>query len=129
MSPATPVEYESSRGVLWLRLPAQFSADELQSILELVEQAMEEHRPRIIVRDASLVKPSNISPVHRSLAAAHFERLITRQNSLELEVFVLPHPLLRGIVTAVSWFSSPPWERHLVSTRAEAEALVGKRTS
>jgi hypothetical protein len=42
-------------------------------------------------------------------------------------VLVTPSMFARGLVTAVLWFASPPYEHHVVATSAEGFAWLGSR--
>jgi hypothetical protein len=118
------LKHDVERSALWVRLPGRFNVEELRGLLAEVEAAMQEHRPRLLIRDATAVSPTTISPLHRRVAADHFRKLSEERIGPDRELLVLPHPLLRGAVTAVSWIFAPAWHRDIVVDRETAEALV-----
>jgi hypothetical protein len=115
---------ERKGGIVWA-VPGALATDaEVDRVLADLETELKRGTPYVLLFD--LTRSAIPNALQRQKLAAH-----VRDNTALIRRWILgvgaicPHPLARGMVTAIFWVAPPPVPHRLFATRKEALEWAG----
>jgi hypothetical protein len=112
--------------LLFVTPPAQLSTAIVDEILAGLVQQLTRGEPYGLVFDLSVSGIPNA--MQRQRLANHMtDHAEAIRHTVRGLAVVAPHPLVRGIVTALFWVAAPPIAHNLFTSRAEATAWAKDR--